>query len=138
MNAICVLTLRALARPRRLLVVGVLLAVPALLAVAYLASGPHSAGARFSIDLFGQLVLPILLPLTALIFATTALGGEIEDRTLIYLTLRPVSRLVVVAAKLLAVLLITVVLVEVSLLVTYLIAARGIGNAQNLGAILLA
>ena len=37
-------------------------------------------------ELFGQLVLPILMPLTATLFATSALGSEIEDRTLIYLT----------------------------------------------------
>jgi len=139
MQQIFVLTLRALGRGRRLLAVGVLLAVPALLSIAYSASGGagRGDGGRFAIELFGQLVLPILLPLTALIFATSALGGEVEDRTLIYLTLRPVSRLVIVVAKLCAVALLTLGFVEVSLAVTYLIAARGAGDGHALGAILL-
>ena len=139
MQQIFLLTLRALGRGRRLLAVGVLLAVPALLSIAYSASGGagRGDGGRFAIELFGQLVLPILLPLTALIFATSALGGEVEDRTLIYLTLRPVSRLVIVVAKLCAVALLTLGFVEVSLAVTYLIAARGAGDGHALGAILL-
>ena len=138
MKEILVLSLRALARPRRLLVIGALLAVPAVLAAVYQVSGTHNDGERFSIEMFGQLVLPILLPLAALVFATTALGGEIEDRTLIYLTLRPVSRLVVALAKLLSVVIIVVLMVEASLLITYVIAARGAGDAQSLGATLLA
>lgn len=132
------LTFRALARGWRLLVVAMLLAVPALLAIANTASDPHSDGGRFVITLFDQMVLPVLLPLTALIFATSALGGEVEDRTLIYLTLRPISRLAIVLGKLLAVAGVTTVMVEVSLAVTYLIAVRGVGDAHNLGAVLLA
>lgn len=132
------LTLRALARGRRLLVVALLLAVPALLSIAYIASQKNPNGGSFVMTLFDQMTLPVLLPLTALIFATSALGGEIEDRTLLYLTLRPVSRLAVVVGKLIAATALTVALVEVSLAVTYLIAVRGLGDAQNLGAIQLA
>ncbi len=151
MRPIFLLTLRALARGRRLLVVAALLLVPALLALIYRLSAPYNQnGAHppqpfrdyilpFQIDLFSQLVVPILLPLTALIFATSALGGEIEDRTLIYLTLRPVSRLTIGVAKLLATALVTVVLVEASLALTYAIAAQGqFGAGDGLAAILLA
>ena len=41
-------------------------------------------GKLFAMELFGNLVLPVLLPLTALLFAISALGSDIEDRTLIY------------------------------------------------------
>lgn len=140
MMPIFTLSLRALARGRRLIVVVLLLAVPAALSLIYRISAPaaifRADGGRFSIQLFEFLVLPILLPLTALIFATTALGGEIEDRTLLYLTFRPVARWSVVVAKLLAVMLVTLVLVELSLAATYLITAQG--AASGLGAILLA
>jgi ABC-2 type transport system permease protein len=136
MQPIFTLTLRALARNRRSLVVVALLCVPVLLALVYVASEGKSES--FVIQLFVQLVLPILLPLTALIFATSALGGEVEDRTLAYLTLKPVSRMVVIVAKLLASALITTILVEISLAATYLIGAQGTGTAQNFGAILLA
>lgn len=138
MIPIFILSLRALARGRRLLVVVLLLAVPPALALVFRLSMSQSAfradGGRFSIQLFEFLLLPILLPLTVLIFATSALGGEIEDRTLLYLTLKPVSRWAVVAAKLLAVLLVTLVLVEVSLAATILLAAQ----SASLGAVLLA
>jgi ABC-2 type transport system permease protein len=138
MQPIFTLTLRALARSRRLLVVAALLCVPVLLALVYVASEGKSHSESFIVELFISLVLPILLPLTALIFATSALGGEVEDRTLLYLTLRPVSRLAVIVAKLLASALITTALVEVALVATYLIGTQGSGTMQNLGAILLA
>ena len=153
MIPIFVLTLRALGRGRRLLLVAVLLAVPVLLAVAYRASAPYQHDFRpayhtfdrfilpFLIQLFDQLIVPILLPLTALIFATSALGGEVEDRTLLYLTLRPVSRLVIVVAKALAAMLVTTVLVEISLAVMYAIGVQGYASAgagQSFGANMLA
>ena len=138
MNELFFFSLRGLARGRRLLVVAVLLAVPALLALAEAAGASNENSGRFTIDLFAQLVLPVLLPLTALIFATTALGSEIEDRTMVYLTLRPVSRLSIVLAKLLAAVLITTLLVEMSLAVTYGIAAHAAPDGRALGALLLA
>jgi ABC-2 type transport system permease protein len=138
MQPIFTLTLRALARNRRSLVVAALLAVPVLLALVYVASEGKSSGESFVIQLFNSLVLPILLPLTALIFATSALGGEVEDQTLLYLTLRPISRLAVIVSKLLASAAITTLLVEISLAATYLIGTQGTGTGQNFGAILLA
>ncbi|HEY7125166.1 MAG TPA: ABC transporter permease [Ktedonobacterales bacterium] len=137
MQPIFSLTLRALARSRRLLVVAALLCVPLLLALVFVASEGSGDSESFVVELFVGLVLPVLLPLTALIFATSALGGEVEDRTLLYLTFRPISRLAVIVAKLLACTLVTTVLVEISLLATYLIGTQGSGNTQNLGAILL-
>jgi len=138
MQPIFTLTLRALARNRRSLVVAALLAVPVLLALIYVASEGKSGGESFVIQLFIGLVLPILLPLTALIFATSALGGEVEDRTLLYLTLRPISRLAVILSKLLASAVLTTFLVEISLAATYLIGTQGTGTPQNFVAILLA
>jgi ABC-type transport system involved in multi-copper enzyme maturation permease subunit len=82
-------------------------------------------------------VLPVLLPLTALLFASTALGGEIEDRTLLNLTLKPISRLQIVLAKLMAAALVTVVLVDASLLLMYVIAVQGWGDAHDLAVLLL-
>jgi ABC-2 type transport system permease protein len=138
MQPIFSVTLRALARSRRLLVVAGLLSVPVLLALVFVAGAGSGDKESFVVELFVTFVLPVLLPLTALIFATSALGGEVEDRTLLYLTFRPISRLTVIVAKLLACTLVTTVLVELSLLATYLIGTQGAGSTQNLGAILLA
>jgi ABC-2 type transport system permease protein len=115
MIPILVLSLRALGRGRRLLAVGVLLAIPPLLALLYALTTEEPDGQRFVVQLFDHVMLPILLPLTAMIFGTSALGSEIEDRTLIYLTLRPVSRLTIALAKWLAVAVLTAVLIEVSI-----------------------
>ncbi len=142
MQPIFLVSLRALVRGRRVVVVALLLAVPALLAIAYLAGGQPSDssydGSAFAIQLFNQLTLPIFLPLTALIFATSVLGAEVEDRTLVYLTLRPIARWAISTAKLCAAGLVTLVLVEVSLVVTALVATRGAPDGRALGATMLA
>lgn len=132
------LTVRALARGRRLIVIAVLLAVPALLALAFRASEQHPDGPVFALQLFIVLILPVLLPLTSLIFATAALGNEIEDGTLIYVALRPISRLKLVVAKLLAAALVTVVPVELAVLAMYLLAVQDAGNSDLLLALTFA
>jgi ABC-2 type transport system permease protein len=135
MGPILVLTLRALSRSRRLLAVIVLLAIPALLALLFLGSRTAENGGQFAFQVFYFLVVPILIPLTTLVLATSALGGEVEEGTILYLTLKPVPRAAIVGAKLLAVLLISIVLVEISSTLTYLIAAHGSPTPQDLGAI---
>ncbi len=154
MTPVFVLTLRSLLRGRRLLAVALLLAIPVLIAVVYRATAPYArltnpgdhpferSALPFLVQLFDGLALPVLLPLAALVFAASVLGGEVEDRTLLYLTLRPVSRLAVAVAKGLAAALVTLALVETSLALMYLIVAQGVSEAgtglPGLGAILLA
>jgi ABC-2 type transport system permease protein len=122
--AIFSLSLRALGSRRRLIVLGLLLAVPALVAIAFTLSKSDSDGLRFAVELFDNVLLPVLIPLTALIVGSSALGHEVEDRTLVYLTLRPVSRVAIVAAKYLAAFVIVIALVEVSVVATFLIASQ--------------
>ena len=50
------------------------------------------------------LLIPVILPLVVAILATTALGEDVEDRTLSYIVLRPVARWQIVIAKYAAVL----------------------------------
>jgi len=69
MQTIFLLSLRALTRGRRPLVIAALLAVPALLAVAYVGSEAHPNGPKFAVQLIDLLFLPVLLPLTALLLA---------------------------------------------------------------------
>ena len=49
--------------------------------------------------LFDLLLVAVVLPLVVAILATTALGDDVEDRTLSYILLRPVPRWQIVAAK---------------------------------------
>jgi ABC-2 type transport system permease protein len=130
MLPILILSLRALAHGRRLLVVGLLLLVPAILELVQIqtASSGSEDSAHFAVSLFDNLALPVLIPLTAMLFATSALGSEIEDRTLIYLTLRPVSRLGLVVAKYLAAALVATALTGISLLLLGLAASSKVSS----------
>ncbi len=136
MGPIMVLTLRALTRGKRLLAISLLLAIPPLLSLLDQGNVDMQSG-EFAMDIFYQLMIPILLPLTTLVLATSALGGEVEDGTLPYLTLKPVSRVSIVVAKLLAVILVSMVLVEVSSALMYLIAEHSTFSGRDFGAILL-
>ena len=49
--------------------------------------------------LFDLLLVAVVLPLVVAILATTALGDDVEDRTLSYILLRPIPRWQIVAAK---------------------------------------
>ena len=75
--------------------------------------------------MFRNLIIAPLLPITVLILATGALGNEIEDRTLPYLTLKPIGRLRIVVEKLIGVFVVAYPLVCAGMIATYLLAFRG-------------
>ena len=52
--------------------------------------------------IFDGLIIAAILPLVAMTLGTAAFGNELEDRTLGYLTLKPVPRLQIALPKLLA------------------------------------
>jgi ABC-2 type transport system permease protein len=138
MLPIALLTLNGQTRGRRLILVGLLLAAPALLALIYRGSETHPDGALFTVQLLDNLLLPLLIPLTALLLASSALGGEVEDRTLVYLTLRPVSRLSIAVGKLLAVSAVSAALTAASVILMYAIAVSSLDESRVLVAGLLA
>jgi ABC-2 type transport system permease protein len=74
---------------------------------------------------FVDLMIPTLLPLTVLVLATSAFGDEIEDRTLPYLVLKPVTRLRIVLEKLIGSVLVSGPIVIIGLALTYLLIMRG-------------
>src|SRR3954469_14002130 len=88
------LTWRQLFAKNRLLVATIMALFPALIALIFrLAAGDVPTETEFFVStLFRDLVLSVLLPITALIFGTAAFGGEVEDGTLIYLMVKPVPR----------------------------------------------
>lgn len=65
---------------------------------------------EFVIFIFASFIIPIC----ALAYATTSVGGDREDRTLLFLLVRPVPRTLILAAKLLATLPLVVGLVVAS------------------------
>ncbi len=77
----------------------------------------------FANVLYQDLIAATLLPLATLVLATAALGDEIEDRTLQYLTLKPIGRFRIVFEKLLAVVLVMIPIVWLGIVVTWGITA---------------
>jgi ABC-2 type transport system permease protein len=115
----------------------VLSLIPVLFAAIYVARPWGVAPEEFAIDLFRELVVPTLLPIVVLLPATAAFGNELEDGTLPYLLMKPVSRLRLVLGKYAAVLLVTVPALLAGLAVTTLVASRGT-DAGDMGRILAA
>jgi ABC-2 type transport system permease protein len=115
----------------------VLSLIPALFAAIYVARPWDVTPNEFTIDLFRELIAPTLLPIIVLLPATAAFGNELEDGTLPYLLMKPVSRLRLVLGKYAAVLLVTVPALLAGLAVTTLVAAQG-PDAGDLGRVFVA
>jgi ABC-type Na+ efflux pump permease subunit len=97
--AIVRVTIRQLTGRARILGFGVLALVPAALLAAVAKSANPGA---LDLELGVLLVVPffaLVIPITTLIVATSALGDERRDKTLSFLTLRPISRLAITTAK---------------------------------------
>ena len=72
--------------------------------------------------------LPFLIPLAALFFGGPTIVDEVEGRTITYLTLRPVPRSILFAAKLAASVLLTVATSTISVIAFYLVCTLGGGG----------
>ena len=97
MYTVFTLTLRQLTGSRRQAILWLFAALPAAFALLlrYL-TDDYSAQI---INLFDLLLIAIVLPLVVAILATTALGEEVEDRTLAFIVLRPVPKWQIILAK---------------------------------------
>jgi ABC-2 type transport system permease protein len=122
---------------RRLLVILLLVAL-ALVLPAVFAAGADVDPATFTLDRFRQLVLPVLLPVVGLTFATSSLGAELRDGTITNLLLKPIPRPAVLGAKYLAAVLATLLVLLPAQAVGHLVAAGGLGSTDLLAGMLLA
>jgi len=120
---ILTLTLMHFSHGRAIRVVAAIALLPIAFAGIYLIDATETARI-FLVDVFREFITPTILPLATLILATGALGDEVEDRTMVYLVLKPVSRLRIVLEKYAAVVVATVVLLWVGLILTWLISGR--------------
>ena len=81
-------------------IVAILALAPVLMAAIYLINTDVATPREWIIDTtFNDVMVGTIIPIATLILATGALGNEIEDRTLPYLVLKPVSRLRIVIEK---------------------------------------
>ncbi|GAA4411328.1 ABC transporter permease [Actinokineospora soli] len=116
------LTARALLGRRRVLL---LLPMPVLLiglTVLGVLEGPDADPADWGPLVFGNLGLAVVLPLTALIIGSSALGLEIDDGTITHLLTKPLPRSEIIASKLVVAWLVTTAATAIPLAVSALIA----------------
>jgi ABC-2 type transport system permease protein len=120
------LTLRGLLNRRRTLLLGLLGALIVLIAGLQRLSAPSDAeAAAFTGILLADFGIAVLLPLVAVIVATSALGSEIEEGTIVYLLTKPIVRLRIVAIKLLVSWLVVSFLVAVPILLAGVVGHAG-------------
>ncbi len=110
------LSLRQILGRWRALVIGLLAAMPALLVILIRVLGESElAFSNETIDLIiDGMVIGGIMPIVTMALASAAFGNELEDRTLYFLVLKPVARVSIVLAKLLATLAVAVPLVVAS------------------------
>ncbi len=104
-RAVFDLSLEGMVWARRTLLMGVLVALPVVVAVAYRVVQATQPAARMppAGDLYAVIVavywIRNVLPLAALFFATSLVADEVEGRTLTYLVTRPLTRPSIFAGK---------------------------------------
>ena len=97
------LSLRQLAGRWRLLLILLLAALPVAVAATVTLVAEVEVMQGGVIDaIFDGLIIAAILPLVTMTLGTAAFGNEVEDRTLGYLTLKPVPRVQIALSKLLA------------------------------------
>ena len=124
------LTLRQLLTRGKVLVLVGVGALPPLLALLYTLSDSRVEPQTFLVRGYTDLVLVVVAPVTALVFAAAALGNELEDGTIVYLLLKPLPRWQIVVSKLVVAVAIIAVFVTVCIYVTALVLDRGVGEAH--------
>lgn len=119
------LTVRQFMGGKAVRVVTALGFLPCLFALIYLLNQESATRVEFLRDtVLNGLFFPTLLPITVLILATGALGNEIEDRTLPYLTLKPLSRLRIVVEKWLGAIAVAIPAICLGIFATSMIVLR--------------
>ena len=133
------LTLRQLLGQRRVLFLAAVAALPLVAAIIYRASSGETEAAEFAagVVLYG-LIVTVLLPLTAVLLSTAALGSEIEDGTIVYLLSKPAERWRILAGNLLAAWGATTGIVVASALVGGVVALAGEDEWAVLGGFVVA
>ena len=123
MAAVVRITLRGLLGRRRMVLMLLLALLPVAVGLLIRAGG----GRADAPEILDTLVIRTVLPLVALIVGTAAIGGEIEDGTLVYLLTKPLRRWRLALPKVAVAAGLTLVLVIPPMLVTGVLVA-GLGS----------
>jgi ABC-2 type transport system permease protein len=147
---IAVELIKMMRRPRTWLIIGMLLALPTLVAVllAVTELGPRpgtgppflsavlSDGTLFPLAALG-VVLPLFMPIAVAVLGGDAIAGESQTGTLRYLLVRPVSRTHLLLAKLTTVVAFVLLAVLVVAAVSYVEGRLLLGKAPATGTVSL-
>jgi ABC-2 type transport system permease protein len=117
-------TMRQLMGRRRTIWLLLLSALPILLAIIFRAADTTDIRSYTS-HVYDTIIVTILMPLVAILFATGAFGAEIDDGTAVYLLAKPVPRWMLVCAKAASVIVVSVLLTGAATLVSGLIVLGG-------------
>ncbi len=121
------LTARQILGQRRSIVMVLFALIPVLLTVLFSIENDSTDAQEWTARIaLGNLVIGTVLPFTALVFGTAALGQEFEDGTAIYLLSKPIPRSTIVFSKLLVAWGATAAVVVVSSLATGVIGLAGV------------
>lgn len=121
------LTLRQFRAGKAILVVALFAATPAVFSGILLLTGGDQTWRQFVSGMYLDLLAPTVVPLATLILATNCIGNEVADRTMPYLTLKPVSRARIVVEKYTGAVLTCGAIFLIGYLVAWAIAAAGGG-----------
>lgn len=133
MSAVFGLTVRQLVGSRRIWLVLALVALPLLAAALYRVGDSETTSERFADNVTTTLLASAILPLAMLLFATSAFGNELVDRTLGYLTLKPIARWRIIVPKLAAALIVGGIPVALSGFAAVAVADGRLGGALATG-----
>ena len=142
MRQIFALSLRQLAGKWRLLLIVALSGLPVILIGIILLvtdeGGDLSTDNEFIDVVFDGLFVGAIMPIVAIVLATSSFGNEVEDRTLSYLMLKPVPRAFVALPKVLAAVAIAGPLLVVSGVASMVLASGDTRAAVSVAVALLA
>jgi ABC-2 type transport system permease protein len=124
------LTIRQFLSGKAVRVVALFALVPSIFALIFWLDAGGLTQREFMHRLFQDFIAPTILPIATLILATNALGNEVEDRTMVYLALKPISRARIILEKFAAVFAAAGLLLAEGLLLTYIIVMRGAAGAN--------
>ncbi|MCC6942958.1 MAG: ABC transporter permease [Thermomicrobiales bacterium] len=122
------LTLRQFSGGRATRVVALISLIPVLLAAIYalVSDGTSTLPEEFFAEgVFRGLFVATLLPVAVMVLATGALGNEVEDQTLPYLSLKPIRRIRIVFEKFLASVVAATPLILGGMAIAYVVTFRG-------------
>ena len=131
LRPLLVLTARQAVGRRRMLLALLAAGAPILVSAVYRLAG-GGADEAWAAGLLDQVVIATLLPLVALIFGTSVVGGEIDEGTIVYLLVRPVARWEIALAKLAVAAAATAAIVGASAVIAVLLSmptSAGLGTA---------